>query len=284
MPTHSNADLMAAPLVVVRSASDIGSAAAHALKGAGFAPLLLERAEPGATRRRMSFAGAVFTGQAELEGQRAVRCASPEETAAMADEVNVIPLLVLNREDDAPAVLETLGKLRPVAALVDARMRKKARPEGQMHLATFVVGIGPGFIAGEQAHVVVESNWGDRLGHVIHTGGAEEYTGQHRVIAGKGAERYVYSPVAGRFDTAMDVGGVVREGSTVATVDGTPLRVESAGILRGLAYPGVHVAAGAKVAEVDPTGDPANCAGIAARPAAIAWGVVQALRERLSAE
>ena len=54
---------------------------------------------------------------------------------------------------------------------------------------------------------------------------------------------------------------------------------EAGGILRGLAYTGLQTEAGAKLAEIDPAGDPANCRGIAQRPARIAEGVLAAVRE-----
>ena len=48
------------------------------------------------------------------------------------------------------------------------------------------------------------------------------------------------------------------------------------GILRGLTHDGARVAAGAKVVEVDPRGDPAGAFGVAERPARIASGIIEA--------
>jgi xanthine dehydrogenase accessory factor len=259
---------MSAAIQAIQSASDIGSAVAHRLKSAGYRPVLLESAAPGATRRLMSFAGAVHAGTAELEGLTARRCAGPAEAQALAGQAGVIPLLVL--EPDAALPLAA-------SALVDARMRKRREPPVQIGAAPLVIGIGPGFRAGVHCHVVIESNWGERLGAVITEGGSEPYTGRHRVVAGLGRERYVYAPRAGAFRTELDVLAPVQAGQVVGWVDDAPLIVEAAGILRGLAYSGLRVEAGAKLVEVDPTGDPANCRGIHTRAARIAAGVLAAM-------
>lgn len=255
---------------VIKSASDIGSAVAHRLKRGGYRPVLLESAAPGATRRLMSFAGAVHAGTATLEGLHAERCDRPASALRMAGRPGVIPLLVA--EQDAPL---------PFAAevLIDARMRKKRTPPVQIGEATLVIGIGPGFRAGVHAHVVVESNWGENLGHIIREGESEPYTGKHRVIGGMARERYLYAPHAGTFRTGRELLAPVAAGEVVGWVDETPLTARAGGILRGLAYPGLRVDAGAKLAELDPTGDPANSRGIGERPARIAEGVLEAIAQ-----
>lgn len=281
--TPSGASAAPGPTVqVIQSAGDVGSAVAHRLKSEGLCPLLLESAAPSATRRLMSFAGAVHTGTAELEGLLARRCDDVPAALALAEAPGVIPLLVAALDGPLPAALAAALAGR-MDVLVDARMRKKRTPPVQIHAAPLVIGIGPGFRAREHCHAVIESNWGERLGDVITTGGSEDYTGAHRVIAGKGRERYLYAPHGGTFHTSLDVLAPVRAGEPVGRVDDTLLAAEADGILRGLAYDGLPVEAGAKLAEVDPTGDPANCRGIATRPARIAAGVLEAIRRLRSA-
>ncbi|HKI99109.1 MAG TPA: hypothetical protein VKB51_11595 [bacterium] len=259
---------MSAPVQVIKSASDVGSAVAHRLKSAGYRPVLLESATPAATRRLMCFAGAVHAGAAELEGLTARRCADAAEALALADKPDVVPLLV--GDLDAPLPV-------PAGVLVDARLRKRREPPVQIGEARLVIGIGPGFQAGVHCHVVIESNWGDRLGAVITEGAGEAYTGHHRRIQGLGRERYLYAPRPGVFHTELDVLAPVRKGEALGSVDGEPLIAEASGILRGLAWSGLRVEAGTKLAEIDPGSDPANCRGIATRPARIAAGVLEAI-------
>lgn len=260
------------PLHIVKSAHDIGSAVAHRLHRAGRAALLLEDPAPGATRRLMCFAGAVHEGRAELQGVAAVRCHTVEEALDVLQFGEAIPLLT---GDLAAPLAQSLSL--PVHVLVDARMRKRAVPPVQIGEAPLTLGIGPGFHAGKQVHVVIESNWGDNLGRVIREGSSEAYTGKHRVVEGLGAQRYLYAPRAGVFQQTLELLAPVREGQEVGRVDETPLLSEAAGILRGIAWTGLRVEAGAKLAEIDPTGDPANCRGIGERPARIAEGVLEAI-------
>lgn len=260
------------PLHIVKSAHDIGSAVAHRLHRAGHATLLLEDPAPVATRRLMCFAGAVHEGRAELEGLSALRCQTVEEARAMLEAGEAIPLLTGNLDAPLPRLQQ-----QPVQVLVDARMRKKAVPPVQIGAAHLTIGIGPGFHAGRQVHRVIESNWGDNLGRVIRQGSSDAYTGKHRVVEGLGAQRYLYAPHAGVFRETLELLAPVQPGQEVGRVDGTPLLSEAGGILRGIAWTGLRVEAGAKLAEIDPTGDPANCQGIGDRPARIAEGVLEAI-------
>lgn len=255
-------------IVLIKSAHDIGSAIAHRLKARGDAPILLESPAPGATRGLMSFASAVHQGRAVLEGQAAIRYPHPREALDAVERPGEIPLLVGD-----------LDGLPPLEAqvMVDARMRKKTIPPAQIGLASLTIGIGPGFVAGEHVHVVIESNHGAGLGMVIREGAAEAYTGRHREVEGLGAERYLYAPHGGTFRTERALLEPIEAGDTAGWVDETPLKALAGGILRGLVSSGLNVAEGTKLVEVDPTGDPANCQGIASRPARIAEGVLEAI-------
>lgn len=44
-------------------------------------------------------------------------------------------------------------------------------------MANFTIGLGPGFSAGDDVHLVVETNRGHNLGQVIYWGQAEPNTG-----------------------------------------------------------------------------------------------------------
>ncbi|HUJ74503.1 MAG TPA: hypothetical protein VL359_06570, partial [bacterium] len=210
--------------------------------------------------------------QAELEGIRAWRCTGWEEALAGRFQAGRIPLLVRDDLDDLAGTHPTV--------LVDARMRKRQEPPVQLHQAPLVLGIGPGFVAGMHVHAVIESNWGPALGTVLWHGQAQAYTGEHRLVQGKGRERYIYAPGSGRFRTDCTLLQAVRAGQVVGWVDEAPLRAEIGGVLRGLASAGLQVSAGAKVAEIDPTGDPSHGRGIGERPRAIARGVLQAIVEK----
>ncbi len=278
-------------LCYIKSASDIGSAVAHQLKTLGFLPLLVEQAIPTATRQHMCFASAAITGKANFTGMRAVRINPVREGRMLPSHANAlhpstqthlldcaqttqcIPLLV--RDLDAPPPLS-------VAVVVDARMRKKEHPPVQIHLAPLVIGIGPGFCAGQHCHAVIESNWGEHLGRVLWQGSSQTYTGVHRQVQGKGKVRYSYASHAGVFCPSTKVLNLVHAGDVLGyiMVKGQKKEAITArihGMVRGIAYNGLVVKAGSKLAEIDPGEDPTRCIGLQERQSAIARGVAKAI-------
>jgi len=175
-------------------------------------------------------------------------------------------------------VAEPLGAV----ALIDARMHK--RRDGDDLRATaptglLTVGVGPGFVAGGNVDVAVETAWGDRLGSVIDAGPTQPFGGEPHVVGGAGRERFVYAPVAGRFATDRRIAGRVRKGEIVGAIGTQMIAAPLDGVLRGLSARGARVAEGAKIVEVDPRGDPALCYGLRERPAAIATGALAALAQ-----
>jgi xanthine dehydrogenase accessory factor len=263
---------VSAGVVLVKGAGDVGSAVAHALFRAGYRPLLVDSPTPSVARRRMAFADALYDGRATLEGVVAERADTLEAVRALLAAGRVIPIL---GEGVRAAALP--ADLRP-AVVVDARMRKRLRPERQIDEAPLVIGLGPGFRPGETVHAAIETNWGADLGRVVWTGEPAAYTGEPRAILGYARERYVYAPRAGQFHTRLDIGARVKRGQVVGRVDDTPLVAQIDGVVRGIPRSGIAVAAGAKVVDVDPRGDAALAAGIGERPRRIAAGVLAAVQ------
>jgi len=60
-------------LVLIKGAGDLATGVAHRLYRAGFKVVMTEQETPTVIRRPVSFAGAVFEGEAEVEGVRARR-------------------------------------------------------------------------------------------------------------------------------------------------------------------------------------------------------------------
>jgi len=88
--------------------------------------------------------------------------------------------------------------------------------------------------------------------------------------------------VAGTLFTSHAIGQKVDADEVIARIDTTSLTAPLSGVLRGLTHDGVPVAAGTKVIEIDPRGDPARVRGIGERPAQIADGVLRAIDAALS--
>lgn len=258
-------------LVLIKGGSDVGSAVAHCLYQHAYQPVIVESAAPPTTRRSMSFATAVFEGSSELEGVHAKRVDSTACLTTVLQYGKRIPVYI-------GQAVDVLTALSP-PIVVDARMRKRDIPESQIDQARLVIGLGPGFCAGETVHIVIETNRGPNLGKVITRGSAEAYTGKPIAIQGHARERYTYAPMSGVFQTTLDVGNAVQAGDVLGRIGTTLLCAQVSGMLRGITKDGVTVAQGTKIAEVDPRGQEEFVTGIAERPRVIAHGVLEAIRQ-----
>jgi xanthine dehydrogenase accessory factor len=253
---------------LVRGSGDIGSAVALRLRSRGHAVVLHDVPRPAHARRGMAFTDAFFDGSCTLEGVFAKRASDAASLGKMLACGGALPV------SDAPFA-QVLRAVSP-DVVVDAQVHKHGVPEVLKGLAPLAIGLGPGFVAGENADIVIETAWGEALGQVIRNGSARDYSGEPRAIGGHGRDRYVYAPVAGEFRTGLAIGDPVREGEVVAHVGLAAVIAPLDGILRGITHDGARVAAGTKVVEVDPRGDPASAFGISERPARIASGIIEA--------
>lgn len=255
--------------VIVQGAGDVGSAVAHELFRRGCRVVLMDVAAPAHARRGMAFTDALFEGKTALAAVWGKRSELGEHLAAMLRCGRAIPVVA--------APLEALLAAVEPDVLIDARMRKRAQPEPQRGLAPLTVGLGPNFVAGGTVDLAVETQWGEQLGAVLRQGSTAALAGEPKPIEGRGRERYVYAPCGGRFATDLRIGDRVRAGQAVAMIGDTTIAAPIAGCLRGLTHDGVWVAAGTKVVEVDPRGEPAAAFGLGERPRRIASGVAAAL-------
>jgi xanthine dehydrogenase accessory factor len=262
-------------LAIVIGAGDVGSAVAVHLQRAGLAVIICDAADPPWPRRGMAFTDAWYVGNAVLDQITAVFCSSLRSIPAVLEGRGLVAATTWSWTGAAEA-------LRP-AAIVDARMRKRAEGEDLRARAArdiVTVGIGPGFTAGGNVDLAVESAYGERLGAVVASGPTLAVAGEPRAIGGAGRERFVYAPAAGRFATSRRIGERVATGELTGVLGATAIFAPMSGVLRGLTARGARVDAGNKIVEVDPRGDATCCFGIAERPRAVAAGAVAALQQR----
>jgi xanthine dehydrogenase accessory factor len=251
---------------VVRGGGDLATAVAVRLWRAGLRLLVLELREPRAVRRGVAFAEAVYAGQTAVEGVPARRIAGLADLDSCW-RAGAVPVLV-----DPHA--SCLAVLRPTV-LVDARMAKQPL-DTRRDQAPVVIGLGPGFTAGEDADAVVETQRGHGMGRVIWEGAADPDTGVPAEIAGHAADRVLRSPVAGRLEAVAQIGDRVEAGQVVARVDGVPIRAAFVGVVRGLLHPSVALRAGDKVGDVDPRARIEHCWTVSDKGWAVAGGVLEA--------
>jgi xanthine dehydrogenase accessory factor len=148
--------------------------------------------------------------------------------------------------------------------------------------ASLVIGLGPGFCAGEDVHRVVETNRGHCLGRIISDGQAEPNTGIPGSIAGYTEERVIRAPTDGKLKTLRNIGDSIKVDETVGRIGEAEVRSRVAGVIRGLLRDGAEVWKGMKMGDVDPRGITAHCYTISDKARTISGGVLQAILERFN--
>jgi len=283
--------------VIIKGAGDLASAVAHRLWSAGFDILMLELPRPKAIRRTVSFAEAVYEGQAIVEGVEARLCRwPPEAEGGTAAGQNMEALAARDQErpprpiafpeiEEAwahriiPVLVDPGGKslafIKP-QVLVDAVMAKR-NTGTRITDASIVVALGPGFYAGRDVHALVETKRGHDLGRVIYQGAAALDTGIPGEIEGSTTDRLLRAPAGGIIEPLRKIGEMVEKGETVARVGGVPILAKTGGILRGMLYPGLEVEAGMKVGDIDPRREAAHCHTISDKARAVGGGVLEAV-------
>ena len=253
--------------ILIKGAGEMATGVAHRLFRSGFRICLTEIAEPLAVRRAVSFCEAVFEREKEVEGVKA-SLVGTEEGVRLAWAEGRLPLIV-----DPAANIRRFLKPDVVVDAILAKENLGTRTGD----APLVIGLGPGFRAGEDVHVVVETNRGHNLGRVIEKGEAEPNTGVPGNIGGYTWERVLRAPAAGIFRAKKKIGDAVQAGETVAEVDGVPVKAGISGVLRGILRDGIRVAEKMKAGDIDPRGTRENCFTISDKARAIAGGALEAI-------
>ncbi len=257
-------------LIIVRGGGDLGTGVVYRLHQVGFPVLVLELERPLVVRRRVALATAVLEGETTIESLHG-RLVSDPSAAEDVLRRGQIPVLVA---PDLAALRPLLP--RPLLAVIDARIAKR-NIDTQINQAPLVVGLGPGFTAGEDCHAVIETARGHTLGRVLYQGSALPNTGTPGVIAGKGAERVLRAPTGGEVRWVVDIGDAVLAGQELGSVDTISITAPFSGMVRGLIAPGTTVSAGLKIGDIDARHDRRACFTISDKALAIGGGVLEAV-------
>ena len=269
-------------LIICRGGGDLATGIVHRLFRAGFPVLVLETDSPAAIRRQVSFSEAVYDGTATVEGVTAERIASANRaTVNHVLEEGRVPLLVDPEGSSIPLLKPDI--------VVDAIIAKKNLGTAK-EIAPLVIGVGPGFTAGEDVDLVVESMRGHNLARIFTTGSALPNTGIPGNIGGFTKERVLHAEAAGYMKNIRQIGDIVEKGEEIAriyekmtedgTFSGSYVSVEASisGIIRGLIREGYHFQKGFKIADIDPReSELANCFTISDKARSIGGSVLEAV-------
>ena len=295
-------------LIICRGAGDLATGIIHRLHRAGHRVIALETDYPAAIRRQVSFCEAVYDGSAAVEGVTArlvPALADAETDTEIYSGINDTPAAHIASEkwdsSDIEAVLEagevpllidpkgeSIALLKP-DVVVDAIIAKKNLGT-TINMAPLVIGVGPGFTAGQDVHLVIESMRGHNLARIITDGMAQPNTGVPGNIAGFTSERVIHAPAAGYIHDVRKIGDIVQKGDEIARIypdkesydnalsEYVPVNATITGIIRGLIREGYYFRKGFKIADIDPReSELTNCFTISDKARSIAGSVLEAV-------
>ena len=271
-------------LIVVRGAGDLATGTIHRLKKAGFRLLVLEAEHPAAIRRQVALSEAVYAGSARVEDVEAVRMDVDLAEKKNRKERLEPEMERIWKKDGVPVFVDPAGlsiaALRP-AVVVDAILAKKNLGTTK-EMAPLVIALGPGFTAGEDVDVVIETKRGHNLGRVIRSGSAVPNTGIPGIIGGYGKERVMHAQAEGILRNAASIGDIVEARAVIAEIETengmVPVEASLSGLLRGLIRDGYPVTKGFKIADIDPRKEELqNCFTISDKARCIAGSVLEVI-------
>ena len=255
-------------IVGIKGAGEMASAVALRLHRANINNIYMtEIPSPLAVRREVSFSDAVLEGRKRVENVEAVST----------NIIDDFPTHWKNKE--IPVIIDPMGHnlntVKPNVS-IDAILGKKNLGT-RMDEASLVIALGPGFVAGKDAHVVIETNRGHNLGRIISSGTSEPNTGLPSSIGGIAEERVLRAPAGGKFVAFKTIGDTVRKDEVVASVNGMTIRTQTSGVLRGLIRTDTKVVHGLKVGDIDPRGRVDYCYTVSDKARTISGSVLEAV-------
>jgi xanthine dehydrogenase accessory factor len=262
--------------VLIKGGGEVGSAIAHRLHRSHFRICITELADPLAVSRGTTYSEAVYDGMKTIEG---VTAELTELVSGPADTV-----YSLWQEEKIPVLIDSCTVTKDMIEpdiLIDAVMAKKNLGTNITD-APLVIGMGPGFIAGRDVHIVVETNHGNNLGRVIFDGEAESNTGEPVEIGRLTKERVIWAPCDGSFTANKKIGDHVTCEEVIGTIGNLSMKAPYSGMLRGIIRDNVRVLKGTKIIEIDPINDSAVCYVIRDKMRAIAGGVLEAIMAKFN--
>lgn len=295
-------------LIICRGAGDLATGIIHRLHRAGHRVIALETDYPAAIRRQVSFCEAVYDGSAAVEGVTArlvpALADAETDTETYSGENDTPAAHIVSEKWDSSAIEavleagevpllidpkgESIALLKP-DVVVDAIIAKKNLGT-TIDMAPLVIGVGPGFTAGQDVHLVIESMRGHNLARIITDGMAQPNTGVPGNIAGFTSERVIHAPAAGYIHDVRKIGDIVQKGDEIARIypdkesydnalsEYVPVNATITGIIRGLIREGYYFREGFKIADIDPReSELTNCFTISDKARSIAGSVLEAV-------
>ena len=255
--------------ILILGGGDLASGVACRLLRAGFPLLIVEKEKPLTVRREVAFASAVYRGKMKVEDMEA-RLVKNLEECRQTQSQGVIAVTTC---EDYRGFSAGYGE----SVVIDARMFKERPSDIDRDLAGLVIGLGPGFSAGDNVDVVIETSRDHYLGRAIYRGEPAEYTGRPGSVMGIREKRVVHADIDGLFFSSRSIGDPIGEGEKLGELAGRVISAPVGGVIRGLLKPGLDVRAGTKLADIDPRGKEEYAFHISDKALAVGGGALEAV-------
>lgn len=256
-------------LILIRGGGDLATGIAFRLIRSGLRVVITELPKPLAVRRTVSLAEAIYANEITIEGLTGRAVTDPTDSLRILNILSKQQVPVLVDPDCASA------KILHPSVIVDGRMTKHP-PEQIGYAPNLYIGLGPGFVAGENCQAVIETRRSHTLGRVYWRGGPDPDTGQ----PDGDPARVLRAPADGELIVHAEIGQHVEAGQAIAEVAGQTIASPFPGVLRGLLHPGLTVTRDLKIGDVDARDNPRLCQIVSDKALSIGGGVLEAVLSR----
>jgi xanthine dehydrogenase accessory factor len=259
-------------IVLVRGGGEEGSAIAHRLFHSHFRVCITETSSPLEVNRGTCFSEAVYDHIKTIEG------VTGERTLPSVEQIYHVW-----REGNVPILVDPELSARYLVqpdVLINAMMLKRETSTRKTD-APLVIGVGPGFTAGVDVHMLVETD-SRYPGKVILEGKSTEDVIKPSETGSPADMRIIRATEAGIFMAERSLCDAVQAGDIIGKLGETPLNAPVSGIVRGIVRDETKVLANAKLAEIDPANDKSVCFTIRDTMRSISGGVLEAIMYALN--
>lgn len=255
-------------ICLVRGAGDIATGTIQKLVRAGFKCVVTEVSNPSSIRRKVSLSEAIYEKKTVVEDIEAVLCENLDEIGQYLERYN--PVIIVDPK------LTILNKMK-FDVVVDAILAKK-NTGLKKEMAEITIGLGPGFEAGVDCDIVIETMRGHDLARIIEQGFAKKNTSIPGIIDGFSNERVIYSDFDGQFTHIKSISDIVNKEEIIAKVGDNYIRATLDGVIRGMIRDNFEVKKGLKIIDIDPRYEEVeNCFTISDKARAISGAVLEAI-------
>ena len=255
-------------ICLVRGAGDIATGTIQKLVRAGVKCVVTEVSNPSSIRRKVSLSEAIYEKKTVVEDIEAVLCENLDEIWQYLELYN--PVIIVDPK------LTILNKMK-FDVVVDAILAKK-NTGLKKEMAEITIGLGPGFEAGVDCDIVIETMRGHDLARIIEQGFAKKNTSIPGIIDGFSSERVIYSDCNGQFTHIKNISDIVKKGEIIAKVGDNYIRATLDGVIRGMIRDNFEVKKGLKIIDIDPRyKEVENCFTISDKARAIGGAVLEAI-------